>query len=100
MQESITVSSKQGMSVGKIHELSRAFQASRILLTGYEMDVFSVLGEAEKTSAEVAAAIRADHRGTDRLLNALCALELLTKSADRYANAPVAAKYLVKEKPD
>jgi ubiquinone/menaquinone biosynthesis C-methylase UbiE len=81
-------------------ELARACQASRVFLTGYEMGIFSVLGDEKKTPAEVAEAIGADRRGTDRLLNALCALELLTKSVDRYANAPVAAKYLVKGKPD
>lgn len=54
----------------------------------------------KKTSTESAAAIGADRRGTNRLLKALCALKLLTKSADKYANAPVAEKYLVKGRPD
>lgn len=100
MKKGHNESEEQEPSVGRIHELSRAFQASRIFLTGYELGVFSVLGDEQQTSAEVAAAIRADHRATDRLLNALCALELLTKSAGRYANSPLAAKYLVKGKPD
>jgi precorrin-6B methylase 2 len=100
MNESNKEPKKQEVSIGRIMELSRAFQASRVFLTGYEMDVFSVLGDEEKTSYEVASAIGADRRGTNRLLNALCALDLLTKSAERYANTPVAAKYLVKGKPD
>ena len=100
MSDTRNESKKQEPSPGRIMELSRAFQSSRVFLTGYEMDVFSVLGDDEKTSAEVAGAIGADPRGTDRLLNALCALELLTKSAGRYANTPVTAKYLVKGKPD
>ena len=100
MNEPINNSGKNEASVGRIHELSRAFQASRIFLSAYEMGVFSVLGDEQKTSADVAAAIGADHRGTDRLLNALCALGLLTKTADRYANVPVAAQYLVEGKPD
>ena len=100
MSESGNDSKKQDVSPRRIMELSRAFQASRVFLTGYEMDVFTVLGEEKKTSAEVAQAIGADHRGTDRLLNALCALELLTKSGGKYTNSPVAAKFLVKGKPD
>ena len=100
MSESRIDSKKRVVSAGRIMELSRSFQASRVFLTGYELDVFSVLDDKEKTAGEVAAAIGADPRGTDRLLNALCALELLTKSGDHYANAPVAAKYLVKGKPD
>ena len=91
---------QQEVSPRKILELSRAFQASRVFLTGFEMDIFTILGDEKKTSAEVAEAAGADMRGTDRLLNALCALELLKKSQDRYANTSVTAKYLVKGKPD
>ena len=87
------------ISLDEMMELSRAFQKSRIFLTAYEMDVFTVLGEEEKTSKEISDAISADHRGTDRLLNALCALKVLRKSGDTYTNSPDAAKYLVKGKP-
>jgi SAM-dependent methyltransferase len=100
MSDSSKDSQKQGISAGRIRELSRAFQSSRVFLTGYELDVFSVLGDEEKTSEEVAGVIGTDPRGTDRLLNALCALELLTKSGDIYANSPVASRFLVKGKPD
>jgi predicted O-methyltransferase YrrM len=78
--------------------LSRAFQESRIFLTAYEMDVFTVLGDEAKSSREVSEAINADHRGTDRLLNALCALKVLQKSGDTYRNSSDAARYLVKGK--
>ncbi len=100
MNETSNNVEEQGASVNRIQELSRAFQASRILLTAYELGVFSVLGEEDKTSADVALAIQADQRATDRLLNALCALELLAKSGDKYANTPLAEKYLVKGKAD
>lgn len=100
MSESRNDSKKQEVSAGRIMELSGAYQTSRVFLTAYELDVFSVLGDKKKTSGEVATAINADLRGTDRLLNALCALELLTKSGDHFTNSPVAAKYLVKGKPD
>ncbi len=100
MNETGSHSTDQGALPNRIHELSRAFQASRILLTAYELGVFSVLGENQKTSAEVAVAIKADQRATDRLLNALCALELLAKSGDGFSNRPAAAKYLIEGKPD
>jgi precorrin-6B methylase 2 len=86
------------ISLGEMIELSRAFQKSRIFLTAYEMDVFTVLGDEEKSSKEISVAIYADHRGTDRLLNALCALKVLKKSGDKYKNSPDAAQYLVKGK--
>ena len=92
-------SKPEGMSIGTIMEMARAFQGSRILLTAYELDVFTVLGDEGKSSKEVAAAIGADPRGTDRLLNSLCALQLLTKSDGKFTNLPAATQFLVKGKP-
>jgi len=89
-----------GISLDEMIELSRAFQKSRIFLTAYEMNVFTVLGDEEKSSKEISDAIYADHRGTDRLLNALCALKVLKKSGDKYKNSPDAAQYMVKGKSD
>ena len=89
----------EGISHEGIMELSRAFQGSRILLSAFELDVFTVLGDEEKSSEEVANTIAADPRGTDRLLNALCVLKVLTKSRDKFANSPAAAQLLVKGKP-
>jgi len=87
------------MSLSEIMELSMAFQKSRIFLTAFELGVFTVLGNENKTSKAVAKAINADHRGTDRLLNALCALNVLKKSGEKYKNTPAAAEFLVKGKP-
>jgi SAM-dependent methyltransferase len=98
MNDAANVTS-DGMTLDDIIELSRAFQKSRIFLTAYEMEIFTVLGDEEKTSKEISEAIVADQRGTDRLLNALCALTVLTKSGDKYKNSPDAARYLVKGKP-
>jgi ubiquinone/menaquinone biosynthesis C-methylase UbiE len=89
----------EGISHEEIMELSRVFQGSRILLSAFELDVFTVLGDEEKSSEEVADTIGADPRGTDRLLNALCALEVLAKSMGKFANSPAAAQLLVKGKP-
>ena len=48
----------------------------------------------------MAAALGTDPRATDRLMNALVALELLEKQDGRFRNSPVAGKYLVKGRPD
>lgn len=90
----------KGISHEGIMELSRAFQGSRILLSAFELDVFTILGDRERSSEEVAEAIGAEPRGTDRLLNALCALEVLSKSGGKFANSSAAAQLLVKGKPD
>ena len=77
-----------------------AFQKSRVLLTAYELELFTVLGNESKSSAEVAAALGTEKRATDRLMNALCALELLDKKEDRFANVPFTRRFLVKHSPD
>jgi glucan phosphorylase len=59
-----------------IHSLARGFQESRVFLTAFELDIFTVIGNNEMSSAEIAGKIKADSRATDRLLNALEALRL------------------------
>jgi SAM-dependent methyltransferase len=86
------------ISLDEMIALSRAFQKSRIFLTAYELGVFTVLGDEEKSAKQISATINADHRATDRLLNALCALKVLMKSGDTFKNCPAAAHYLVKGK--
>jgi SAM-dependent methyltransferase len=84
------------LTVDEIREDAYAFQKSRILLTAYELDLFTVLGKAPQTSAEVARAVGADARATDRLMNALCAMGLLTKDDGRFSNTQVASRFLVR----
>ncbi len=79
--------------------LSRLFQQSRVFLTAFELDIFTVLGDSEKTSEEIAREIKADPRATDRLLNALCTTGAITKSMGKFRNSEAASEYLVKEKP-
>jgi len=78
----------------------REFQNSRIILTGFELGVFTIINDTGKTTAEVALAIHADTRGIDRLLNALVALDLLEKNDQIFTNTTFAAQFLVKGKPD
>jgi ubiquinone/menaquinone biosynthesis C-methylase UbiE len=88
------------LSPEAILEMASAFQRSRVLLTACELDLFTVLGEARRSSAEVARALGTDERATDRLMNALCAIGLLQKSEGRFSNTPPAARFLVRGGPD
>lgn len=81
-------------------QMARSFQNARILLTAYELELFTTLGEESKTSGEVAQILGTDERATDRLMNALCALGLLEKTAGRFSNAPIAWRCLMKGKPE
>ncbi len=87
-------------SIDDILEIAMAFQRSRVLLTAYELGLFSVLGTQKKSSLEVACALGTDQRATDRLMNALCAMGLLRKSESLFSNTQASGQYLVKESPD
>lgn len=87
-------------SFEEIHSLARQFMESRVFLTGFELDIFTILGNSEKTSEEIADEIKADPRATDRLLNALCVTGVIEKKNNRFRNSEVAKRYLVKGKPD
>jgi cyclopropane fatty-acyl-phospholipid synthase-like methyltransferase len=81
-------------------EMVIAFQRSRVLLTAYELELFTALGNESKSSAEVAVALGTEKHATDKLMNALCALELLIKKENKFSNTPLAQKFLVKQSPD
>jgi 2-polyprenyl-3-methyl-5-hydroxy-6-metoxy-1,4-benzoquinol methylase len=76
-----------------------AFRQSRIILTGFELGVFTALGAQKKSSAAVAKKLRVNVRGLDRLMNALCALGLLRKKGPLFANSSFSARHLVDGKP-
>lgn len=82
-----------------IMEMAVAFQRSRVLLTAFELDLFTVLNEEARSSAEVAEALGTDPRATDRLMNALVTLGLLEKREGRFVNTPAAFASLVKGQP-
>lgn len=91
---------KEIASPDQIMELAFSFQRSRIFLTGYELGLFSVLGDGERSSEEVARAVGTEARATDRLLNALCAMGFLGKREGRFSNTPFTSRFLVKGKPE
>lgn len=83
-----------------IKEIAGGFQQSKILLTAFELGVFTALGNKSKTAAEIAKDLKTKERSTDRLMNALCAIGLLKKNKGRFLNTPLALRFLVKGRPD
>ena len=75
-----------------LREIIYGFQKSRIVLTAFELDIFSALGNGEMSSAEVATRCNTEIRATDRLLNALVAMELLTKKDNKFSNSEVSGQ--------
>lgn len=88
------------LSQDAIREMAYGFQDSRILLTAFELGIFTLLGREGKSSAEVAAQLKTDQRATDRLMNALCALGFLEKEAGRFTNSAPALRFLVQGRPE
>jgi predicted O-methyltransferase YrrM len=60
-------------------EVARAFQKSRILLTGAELDIFTRLGREAKSSKELSQELGLDERAATIFMDALAALGLLDK---------------------
>lgn len=82
------------MTIEELVERARAYQPSRALLTALELDLFTAVGDGG-TAAEVAGRLQTDPRATAMLLNALVALDALTKEGDTFRNLPALAPYLV-----
>ncbi|HNV46028.1 MAG TPA: methyltransferase [Spirochaetota bacterium] len=83
----------------RLQELINAYRTSRIILTAFELGVFTAVGTGDADAARVARAVGADERGTDRLMNALCAIGLLEKRGGRFFNTPFGAERLVRGAP-
>ncbi len=83
-----------------LQEKVYAFRVSRILLSAFELGVFTALENGARTSEQVAKLLKSDSRATDRLLNALCVLGLLKKTGRLFVNRTLAARYLAAGSPN
>ncbi len=79
--------------------LSRAFQESRVLLTGAELDVFTALAKEPLAAGVLAARLGADPRALATTLDALAAMGLLDKTGGTYRTAKDAS-CLTSDAPD
>lgn len=81
-------------------ETSGSYWKTCALHTGVKLELFTVIGSEKMDADTVAQQIGGSERGVETLLNALCAMDLLTKAKGRYANTDFTLKYLVKDSPD
>jgi len=88
------------MNPNTIREFAASFQKSRILLTGFELDIFTNLDEQGTSNQQVAKELHLDEHACERLLNALVSLEFLTKQNDLFFNTAESFAYLSKKSPD
>lgn len=80
-------------------QLSGGYWSTCALHAGVRLDIFSVLDGTARTAAEVAQLRELNPRATAMLLDALAALGLLEKLADRYVATLFAAHTLTKTSP-
>jgi len=87
------------MNPQEIRAMVTAFQRSRIILTAFELDIFTFLGEGSHSAAALAEALHLNEGATKRLLNVLVALEFLKKNNEKYSNTEDSLKYFAKNSP-
>ncbi|MDQ1266099.1 MAG: hypothetical protein QG635_1251 [Bacteroidota bacterium] len=88
------------ISVEDLLEIAHSFQQSRVFLTACELGIFTILGSGQKTSKEIAGELGADERATDRILNALTALDIIKKQGTRFSNSKSSLKFFTKGQPE
>jgi SAM-dependent methyltransferase len=88
------------MNPNTIREFASSFQKSRILLTGFELDIFTNIDEKGKTSPQLAKDLQLDAHACERLLNALVSLGFLVKKNGSFFNTPDSFTFLSKKSPE
>ena len=88
------------MNPNKIREFAASFQKSRILLSGFELDLFTNIDESGSSNNQIANKLHLDEHACERLLNALVSLGFLTKKNNLYFNTSDSFAYLSKKSPD
>ena len=88
------------MNPNTIREFASSFQKSRILLTGFELDISTNLDEKGKTSPRLAKDLQLDAHACERLLNALVSLGFLVKKNEVFFNTPDSFTFLSKKSPE
>ena len=73
-------------------------EAFHILLTALDFELFDLLQEL-KTAEQISSEIGTDASLTEKFLNALVALQLLSKHDGRYTNSKLASTFLMKSSP-
>ncbi|OKY74353.1 MAG: SAM-dependent methyltransferase [Desulfobulbaceae bacterium DB1] len=87
-------------NIGELLRTSTAYWQACALQAGVRLGIFTVINKESRSLSHIAAAIKADERGTEYLLNALAAMGLLKKEGDLYTNGSAAREYLSSHSPE
>jgi len=88
------------MNPSSIKEFVYSYQKSRILLSGFELDLFTNIEESGITSKQLARKLQLNEHACDRLLNALASLGFLSKQKQLFFNTADSFNFLSRKSPD
>ena len=87
-------------SPDKLLKVSGYYWKSFALHAAIKLGIFTIISGEELTGEDIAQRLGAKKRGVVMLLNALAAMNLLVKKADRYSNTPSSISFLSKDSPE
>jgi len=76
-------------------DLALGYQRAQVLLTANTLDLFRLLAEGPRTAREIAAALGAELRGIEPLLDACVSLRILHRGPEGYENSRTARLFLL-----
>ncbi len=88
----------QSLSPQYLEDLATAYWFSEVLFAAVDAGVFDLLAGGGKRAEEIAEALGFEKKGTERFLNALCALGLLREDKGIFFNTGLSESYLVRWK--
>jgi len=88
------------MNPTRIREFASSYQKSRILLSAFELDIFTNIDESGSESNQIASTLSLDKHACERLLNALVSLGFLTKKSKVFFNTAESFTFLSKKSPE
>jgi SAM-dependent methyltransferase len=88
------------MNPNEIREFASSFQKSRILLSGFELDIFTNIEESGTTNKQLAHNLKLDEHACERLMNGLVSLGFLQKKNLLFFNTAESFAFLSKKSPD
>lgn len=84
----------------RLFYMASGFWMSQTLFAAIQLEVFTILEPRPLTLEELGEALKLEPRPARALLGALVSMRLVQFRSGRYGNAPLAAQWLVKGKPD
>ena len=88
------------MDFAELAALASGHAEARAIQTALKLGIFDMLERSPLDDAALAAAISANRRATALIANAMVALELLDKRAERYSLTEASRRYLLRSSPE